>query len=274
MATPSYWATGFKKATTAAFTDVADWLTAIRTMLTATLDAADRWTESPAGTFSSPADPVSGNFMRLIISRTSALRLLFVHTQVVGGISSVTTQGECDISGSSQAELFAGPNHFWTQIQGGDFAGCVYVDPTPEPAGLLTSVSWFKVARNAGQANFDLHADYWMALDGNGDGGFISRARCQGPWFPLGTGGTLGTAAGSAVFFPAVGVTYPINGSNANQKFCGTFPQFVWVDGAVPANTLVSVPIDVGVIGIFQVVSSKVVQSNNGLGPQLAVRAA
>jgi hypothetical protein len=273
MATPSYWATGFKKAQTAAFTDVADWLTAIRTMLTATLDVADRWTESPSGTFTSPADPVSGSQIRLAISRTSAVRLQFVATQIVNSVAVGLTQGECDISGSVQAWIFAGPYHFWTEVPGGDYAGMVGVDTTPEPANLITTYGFFKVARNVGQADFDQHCDYWMAVDGNADGGFISRARCQGPFNVANNSGyEVKTAGGSFVYFPAVGVAYPTNGSNANQRFCGTFPQFVYVDNSWVGGQLVPVPVDVGVIGIFYVCSSKMTNSNANLGPRIAVR--
>ena len=181
-----------------------------------------------------------------------------------------------DFVTSAQANIFCGPKHFWCEytVAGGDFMGAVYVDPTPESPSSLTTVGFCKMAKNIAPADFDLHADYWHGVDANVDGGFILRARAQGPWYPV-NGNTcqLITAGGSFVYFPVVGVTYPTLSSNANQRFCGTFPQFVWVDQTFVGGNLVSVPIDVGVTGVFQVVSSKCITSNGAQGPRLAVRA-
>ena len=276
MAAPSYWNTVFRKSVSAAFTDVADWLTAIRTMLTSTLPVGSRWTESPTNTYVSPADPVSGYTITLVVARTSAVRMFMSCTQTVNGVGYGVLQGECDISGSVQANIFAGPTHFWTESPAGDFGGCVGVDTTPEPPGQITSYVFSKIGRNIVQAVMTVQADYWHAQDGNVDGGLLSRARCQGPYFVANAAGyELKTAAGSFIYFPAVGVTYPTQGVNTNQRLCGIFPQFVWVDSSWTAGQLVPVPVDFGVIGVFQVVTSTVTPSNGGAnGARLAIRVA
>jgi len=275
MAAPSYWNTVFRKSVSAAFTDVADWLTAIRTMLTSTLPVGSRWTEGATNVYTSPADPVSGYTIVLTLARTSAVRMFMSCTQTVNGVGYGVLQGECDISGSVQANIFAGPTHFWTEIPGGDFGGCVGVDTTPEPPGQITSYVFSKMSRNIVQAAFNLQADMWHAQDANVDAGAPVRARCQGPYFVANaTGYEFKTAAGSFIYFPAVGVTYPTQGLNTNQKFCGIFPQFVWVDPSWIGGNLVPVPVDFGVIGVFQVVSSLMTAANNTNGAKLAIRVA
>jgi len=285
MTVPAYWSTEFRKSITAPFTDVASWLTAIRTMLTVTLPVGSRWTESNPGvsnSYTSPADPVNGNVIGMNFTRTSAVRLYMLSFyQVPPAAGAGILQGECDISGTVQANIFAGPFHFWTEVvngglPNGDFMGVVGVATVPEPENQITNFGFGKHSRNVAQNPFNLQADMWMTLDANVDGGFPVRARCQGPYFVANAAGyDLFTAAGSPVYYPAVGVTYPTLGSNANTRFCGTFPQFVWVDKSWLAGQFVPVPIDVGVTGIFQVVSSLMTPSNGGSnGAKLAIRVA
>ncbi len=277
MATPSYWATDFIVATTAPMNDFTDWITAIRTALTVTLPVASRWTESPANTFNSPANPVSGNFMRMVLLRNAANSLQFTFSAVVGGVSSGTIlTGQCFLSvANTPAIIYAGPTHFWTNLTpNDDYAGCVIVDPTPEPAGLVAAPVFARVARNAGTNPLDAHADFWAGVDPNGNTVAVTKARAQGPFYPVDANTCqLITAGGSYVFFPVVGVVYPTGGSDANQRTVGTFPQFVWVDPSFSPGSYVSVPIDVGVIGIFQVLTSKVTTANGTRGAVLAVRA-
>ncbi len=273
MAIPSYWASGFKKSVSAAFTDVADWIVAIRTMLTATLDVADRWVESPAGTFTSPADPISGNQIVLVLVRTSALRMWTTVSQIVGGVTTaMSIPGEADISGASvMASIMAGPRHFWTEINiaFGEFSGIAMADPSPEaPSGFVFAVI-AKAVRAQNTAVLTLNADAWQACPDAQAGDYY---RALGPTFIAAAASQeMKTAGGSNVFFPVAATTWP---TTTASRFIGNLNQFVWVDPGFAAGDLVSVPIDVGVVGVFQVLNSNVTRACLGRGAKLAVRVA
>jgi hypothetical protein len=269
MAIPSYWNTGFKKTTIASFTDVTDWITGIQTMLTATLDVADRWVESPAGTFTSPADPITGNQLVMVLTRTTALRLGAVFKQIVGGVTTaMNATFEADISGTVTATIFAGPKHFWTQSSAGEMLAIVMADPSPEPASGFSAQAIARGFRNSGQAAYSANADVWQGIADTSNGG-IGAVRADGPASIDGGSVDEITAGGSFVYFPVAAVFWA---SITLPLFIGNLFQFVWVDGAsFSAGSFVSVPIDVGVIGVFQVIAGTS-RAQNGNGANLAVR--
>jgi hypothetical protein len=212
--------------------------------------------------------------MSLAISRTSATRLQFIHSQIVSNISTTVMQGACDISGTKQAYIMAGPKHLWTEIGGnGQFFGCVMVDPSPEPAGLISLASFSFVASDTVGNGLNRSADFWSAADINLNINQQTRARAFGPFYVVNNSSNeLITAAGSYVYFPVSGCSYPVAGTATDNRFCGTFAQFVWVERTIAAGSFVSVPIDVGVIGIFQVLTNLITPANNSNGARLAVR--
>lgn len=274
MAVPSYWDTDFAvRVSSGTIANLTALLAEVRAILTVTLPVASRWTESPTGTFTSPLD-ANNNAMRITIFDGGGGTIGVTGIQIVNNGTVTVNTGRCNIGGNSIITIFAGPKHFWMEFgNGGNFFGAVIMDPTPEQVSLYSVNSIFKSSVNQFGGN-DQHADMWAANDPNNDGLATSKARCQGPWYPVNAGGTFQmiTAGGSFVFFPAVGVLYPTNGSNANLVFLGTLVQFVWVDQSYNASVRVSVPIDVGVIGVFQVLGSLVTPSIAGNGPKLAVR--
>jgi hypothetical protein len=272
MAVPPYWNTGFKKTQIAAFTDVADWIVGIRTMLTATLDVADRWVESPANTFTSPAHPVSGNKIVMTFTRATALRLQAAVSQIVNGVTTafVANGFEADIAGSLTAQIMAGPSHFWTESSAvtPEMIGVALSDPSPEASSGFSFGAIVRSARNTGQAAYLLNCDVWQGLP---DAQPVSQPRALGPVFIAAAASQeLKTAGGSNIDLPVAACTWP---TVTRPIFIGNLIQFVWVDQNFAAGSLISVPIDVGVIGIFQVCGG-MTAANSGRGARIAVRVA
>ncbi len=269
MATPAYWATGYKKLTIAAFTDVADWIIGIRTMLTSTLDVADRWVESPANTFTSPADAITGNKVVMALTRTSATALDAAFSQIVGGVTTafVANGFRAQITGSVTATIFAGPKHFWTQSSGTEMLAIAMGDPSPEAPSGFSAQALVRSFRNNGGAGYSTNDDVWQGIPDSGNG-TVGCPRAMSPFFLEGGTQDQATAGGSYFYTPVAAVFWS---TTLISRFIGNLYQFVWVDGTFAAGNFVSVPIDVGVVGVFQVLAG-MSRANGGIGARLAVR--
>lgn len=250
MAVPSYYATSFVRASQGGVMDVADWITLIDTALTVSLPLADRWTKL-GSTYTSPVDPDTGFFIQATITREAADQMrMIVQDQNLA----VVQNGNADINvAGSLVKVFAGPKHLYCEGNG-EWAGCAMVDPSPEAANMPSIVVYANTIRDTGN-NVPFFVDIperWFANDAIGG----RWGRFTGPWFAPnpGANGRLLTAGGSEVVFPVRAIEF--NGPGvANDRFTGNVFQFAWVDYQHSPGSIVSVPIDVGVQGSFEVTS-------------------
>lgn len=282
MAVPPYFATAFLKSVILNITDVNQIITAIRTALTVTLPVGSQWAESPAGTFTSPADPVSGFTMQLVLTRNAALQLFAtVNDQ---NTVAMAKAGVSPDSGTNAA-FYAGPTHFWLQVNSDSSTGHqpswvagVIVDPTPEAKNASNVVVMAKFIVNASFATTNTQLpDLWLAFDAGGNvpnnGGTAGKA--GGPTWSAGNGLTLRmvTAGGTELAVPVVGNIQSVAGTFQHLRQSGIFPQFFWVDKNHLLGALVTVPIDIGVTATFDVIgNSGSFQMNNNGACVLAVR--
>jgi hypothetical protein len=239
---------------------------AIVTLLTTTLSATptgvypngERWTNSPAYTLTAPSDN-GGRFMVVVLVRTTQFRMEFKVSDPGG----VIYDGEIDIAnpGPTVVNIYGAPGFLTVESNNGgtwETAQAVMTDPTPEPLASGTVYVYSRQPRNTTGAlvtNNSLY-DFWMGRYRNG-------TTTAGTYYgfgihPQGTSVTanlnyhIRTQAGSDVVAPAY-----IGSDNSN--FGG-----VWLNGGkaymlliVDANNapgaILTVPIDVGITGQFQV---------------------
>lgn len=268
MAVPSYYATSFVRASQGGVLDVADWITLIDTALTVSLPLADRWTKV-GSTYTSPVDPDTGYFMNVTPTRVSAVQMSFI---VRDQNLTVVKDGAADISGTGDlVKVFAGPKHLYCE-GAGEWAGCAMVDPSPEASNAPSVQVYAKTIRDVGNnvPFFTGVPERWVANDAIGGGW----GRFSGPWYPSTPGDArLLTAGGSEVVFPVRAIAFAGPGV-ANDRFTGNVFQFAWVDRLHTPGSIVSVPIDVGVQGNFEVTNLNTMADAFGLNQscRLAVR--
>lgn len=256
MAVASIFARSFVGVTLGNVTDVQQIIDAVRTTLLTTLAVADRWTEPVGNTFLSPADPVSGARMQILLTRASASEIRFNPTDkdgaAIGSGSSYAIPGFT----AHVCRFYVGPTHFFMQ-QGGagnndlDFM-CVIVDPTPEAMNAANPVVYARANRVFGGGFANQSFESLRCNDGAG-GSYLARMS-----YPEYTGNvahpncTILTAGGSELALPVYLSTSPA-GTLANNRGTGSIPQCVWVDASHAAATRLDIPLDSGVIGVFEV---------------------
>lgn len=249
MAIPDIFASNFAFTSAQMASDVQAWMDAIRTLLTSTLAVGDRWTESPTNTLKSPVDPISGYFMTLVLTRTTALRMRFLIKDQNGN---TVLDGEADITGTEVVKISGGPKHIYTWSTGNEFALATLCDPAPEAPNAPTIVVFCKCRKNGATGadfSFPTIPERWSAF-GDVVGAGINSGRILGPYSTVNTAGAqLYTAGGSAVFTPAACCSLP---AATNPLFEGHAYQLVWADQSVANNGRVEVPIDDGAVGIFE----------------------
>lgn len=243
MAIPNIFASNFAYATVQNVTDVQTWIDGIRTLLTTTLAVADRWTESPTNTLVSPADPVSGYKMTLVLSRITALRMGFVTKDQNG--NTIVSNFEVIATSGETAKISGGPKHIITWgTSGTNFGASTLVDPSPEAANAPTIVVFTKCSHaGGGGVSFGNLPERWNEF------GATSGGAC-GPYFVVSSGSMqCMTAAGSMVYIPVAMAVWTVS---SNPLFVGYAYQMVWADVGIAAPARVEVPIDDGVVGIFE----------------------
>lgn len=256
MAVPSFLDTDFATSTTVNVLDMADVVTEIDTMLTSTLPVASRWTDLGGGEYRCPAQDPSGinRFFSVIFTATSATRLRF---QCKDKSGATFHDGNIDRSGSTTIKIFAGPYHVVVQSSyGTDEMGCCYMsDPTPFGLNQTNVYTFAWTYRNsAGTAYTSNNQDAVASLVANDAGGTTPRARCA-VWYVAGTGGVTDangiSAAGSTLCMPyEISV---INAVSTNVKWAGRAYQHLLVPDALGVGGVLTVPLDDGVTGDFEV---------------------
>lgn len=284
MAIAPYWATAFLKVIVSNVTDVNQIITAFRTAVTITLPLGSQWVESPSGTFTSPADPVSGYTMTLVFTRNAALQLI-ISCKDQNGVT-VMNGGISPVSGLT-VPFYVGPTHFWIQVSNdsvtgvnGSYIAAVIADPTPEAKNASTTVVFAKTVLTSAFATTNVFSpDSWLCIDSAGatpnNGG--TNGLAGGPVWQVGNGLTLKfiTAAGTELAEPVAGNIRTVGNGFTHLRHSGIFPQFAWVDRGHAVGSSVVVPIDIGVTGTFDVVGTPAeLQMNNNGSCLLAVRSA
>lgn len=249
MAVPNIFASNFAYTTFAGVTDVQTIMDGLVTLLTSTLAVADRWTNSPAYTLTSPVDATTGYKMQVVLSRITATRMGFVIKNQDGN---TVLNGEVVISSGETIKVTAGPKHLYLWgTSGTSFGGMTLVDPAPEAPNAPTIVVFGKTSHNTGGAAFSFGTlpERWSCF-GDAIGVGINSGRCLGPYFIVNAAGCqFITAAGSFVYVPAAMCSLP---AANNPQFVGHAYQLMWADSSVGMPARVEVPIDDGVVGIFE----------------------
>jgi len=256
MAIPNAFARSYATTVVVSVADVNQILAAIRTILTATLAVGDRWVETATDVYLSPADPITGNAMKITFTRFAAgeIDMTVVNQNGVGGV----THGINGFVAGQNCKIFAGPTHFMMfrtgVAQDLDFQAYL-VDPSPE-AMNATSPQLFcrsqRAAAGAGANNISLES--FRAIPSDGTGASYN-ARMTIPAFSASPGqvnGSMLTAGGSECVFPVFFVMYPA-GTLANPRGVGQVAQAVWIDQSHTEGQQISFPIDTGVLGTFEV---------------------
>jgi hypothetical protein len=255
MAVASAYARSFGAVTVVTPADVNLIQAAVRTLLTTTLAVGDRWTEVATDVYQSPADPVSGAFMKIAFQRISASEIIFT-VQDKNGTFAFGTYGINGFNGTPSARIFAGPTHFSmyrTDVTDDlDFMAYI-VDPSPEAANASLPVVYCRAMRNNGGGTNNAPIARFRTVPADGYTAYGERLAFPGYSAAYGAGNeTLLTAGGSEVVLPAFMSMYP-GGTNANNRATGQVPQVVWVDQTHTVGQLITVPIDSGVFAVFEV---------------------
>jgi hypothetical protein len=269
MTVPSIFNTDFVRLEDLSCSDVADVVADIGTILTATLPVASRWTDLGSGEYQSPAiDPSGANhYMRILVQKTAATRMRF-HVKNSAGVT--VQDGEIDFTTSMQYRIWAGPYHLAVEFE---YSGPTYevawasmIDPTPLPH---VSIGQY-ITCCARRKNLDgspvgtNYADEALMIDDYGFTNPVSRITT----YEAGSGPVVTglTSAGSKVALPLEMHVYLGGAYNVGKCY-----QMVFLPTTIAYKTTVSVPIDNGVTGDFEV-CGKTVLSYRGV--RLAFRRA
>jgi len=250
----TWYGTSFDYITESLVTDVNTIIGDIRTSLTSTLPSADRWTESPSGTFKSPPD-LRGRFMKVTLTRTSATRLAF---QLSDFNSFQIVNGEIDVAvAGSPVNMYTGPYHLYIEANNGgawEFARATLTDPRPEALDAHPFCTFGNSSRNSSgtllsNAN---HPDYWCFLQE--DSTIVTNVQ----WGTHPTHYNDDTANGHCQSESGADIACPLvlctRSSSLNDYYpAGKAFQAVYVSRDNAPGVQMSIPIDVGVTGNFQV---------------------
>lgn len=247
MSIPSTYDTGFARSEITGKSDVQDLVDAVNTMLTSTLAVADRWTSLGSGEYKAPVDAY-GRTMYVVVTKVSTTRMQFLAKDHKG---STIYNGTIDFATSYTARVWAGPGHLVVEMEYGsttfESAGVVMSDPLPfDPSTVgIYVMAWTR--RNSSGTNVSDDFDKGVCLDGKAADGPVGRLAL----FHSGDSGNAvkgNTEGGSQVVLPAE-LCIDLGGWRSS----GRLYQLAVVPSGVSAKALITVPLDVGVTGIFEV---------------------
>lgn len=256
----TWYGTSFDYVSLGSVTDVQTVINSLRTSLTSTLPAADRWTESPTGTFKTPPD-LRGRFYKIAVAKTTATRMAF---QVFDQDARQIVNGEIQIAGAgSTVNIYTGPYHVFIEANNAgtwEFARACMSDPRPE--ALDAHPIWtFGYAHRDSAGNLTGFGDkpgFWSFLTIGG----TLQSTAEYVMHPCltandSTNAHLMTESGADVAIPVEACTT----SNVIGGYfvCGKLFQLVFVSHDQAPGVSLSIPIDSGVTGNFQVTQMTVV---------------
>lgn len=265
MTVPSFYNTDFRRIEVAGSVDVQDVIDDIIDELTVQLPVASRWTSLGGGAYRSPyQDPTGANrFMSVVLVRDSAVLLSF---QVKDKNGTTVIDRSIQFTTSFTYRIWSGPYHLCVEFEYGtatyEQAFAVMLDPTP--FGLQSVwpyVCAWAARSSAGVADTTNYAiSCWMT------NGVSPSYRIMAS--TLGIDAALKTTGGNDIVLPAeVSVM-----SSSIWYGAGKMYQFAVVSSLIAYKTAMTVPLDSGTTGQFEVLGRQSLGSaNSGL---LAIRKA
>lgn len=265
MAPPSFLNTAFAFQTVTGVTDVTTVRDAVITMITSTLPTTatnvfpngQRWTIVSGTRYKSPVD-AAGRYMEVDFTRLSAGAMNWTVADPTGSI----TTTKMDLSGTTSAEISAGPGHLMVALLNAgtwEVGRAFIADPTPEPLGSTNVYVYATSYRQTG-GSLVTNGNNWTFwgfryLGGTTTG--LSGAAVEASGVPLmpaqdTTGTQLRTQAGSSIAVPQF-VSIPLSAGNDSLRNGGRLYQVITVDSSFTAGQDITVPIDTGSTGVFRV---------------------
>jgi len=277
MSVPSFVDTDFVVTELLGVTDWATVVTAIDTVLTSDLPVASRWTSLGGGEYESPHQDSAGvnRFFGVVVTRISATRF---ELAVKDKFGTTFHTGTIDLGSPAAVKIYAGPYHFAVQsIYAGPTREVAYAfmtDPAPFGLGQSSTFVYAWTKRNSAGTLYGTANQFGAgALVASDQGGTTPRSRSL-LYYMNGIGLTnAGDPSGYSAAGSTLAMPYEISTSfaAANQKWAGRGYQLVVLPSNLTFGTVVTVPLDTGVSGDFEVLGIN--QPSNGIG-SLGIRVA
>jgi len=266
MTVPSFYNTDFRRIEVAGSVDVQDVIDDIIDELTVQLPVASRWTALGGGEYRSPyQDPTGANrFMSVVLTRVSAVLMGF-HIKDKNGTT--IRNGSIQFTTSFTYRIWSGPYHLCVEFEYGtatyEQAYAVMLDPTPFGLqSIWPYVCAWTVRIANGTADVTAYANNCWMTDAVGANARIMMSSLTS------IDATLKTTGGNDIVLPAeVSVS-----SSSTWYGAGKMYQFAVVSSLIAYKTAMTVPLDSGTTGQFEVLGRGSAGANNsGL---LAIRKA
>jgi len=263
---PSFYNTDFRRIEAAGSTDVQDVIDDIIDELTVQLPVASRWTALGGGEYRSPyQDPTGANrFMSVVLVRDSAVLLSF---QVKDKNGTTVIDRSIQFTTSFTYRIWSGPYHLCVEFEYGtatyEQAFAVMLDPTPFGLQSVWPYVCAWAPRNSsGALDVVVFANTCYMTDIAG-----APARIMMSSF-TGIDPALKTTGGNDIVLPAEVAVW----SNSVYYGAGKMYQFAVVSSLIAYKTAMTVPLDSGTTGQFEVLGKQSAgTANSGL---LAIRKA
>lgn len=255
MAVPSCFDTDFLRVALAGITDVQTILDELNDNLTVDLPVASRWTALGGGVYRSPIqDPGGANrFMTITATRASATRITWVVRDQNGN---VVMDGCFDISGTATCVIWTGPYHACVEVlYGGSTTEGGYAfmtDPSPFGMGSAPTYVVGRTRRNSAGTLFGTQTMATWAMNDQ-SGASSMTARMMGFTVNSASVAMRGDTTAGSVAVLAAEVAYSFSASV--RRWSGRGYQVIVVPDFLTAYTEVQVPLDSGVIGVFEVLA-------------------
>jgi hypothetical protein len=266
MTIPSFYNTDFRRIEVAGSVDVQDVIDDIIDELTVQLPVASRWTSLGGGEYRSPyQDPTGANrFMSVTLVRDSAVLLSF---QVKDKNGTTVIDRSIQFTTSFTYRIWSGPYHLCVEFEYGtatyEQAYAVMLDPTP--FGLQSVwpyVCAWATRSSAGVADVTAYACSCWTTDGSTPSYRIMMSILTG------IDPALRTTGGNDIVLPAEVSVY----SSSILYGAGKMYQFAVVSSLIAYKTAMTVPLDSGTTGQFEVLGMASQATNNS--GRLAIRKA
>lgn len=249
MTTPRFLGTDFRRVSLTGVTDVQTIIDEIVEEITLNLPAASRWSDEGGGEYKTPPDS-AGRFMTVTLTRISATRYAF-HVRDQNG--NTVHDGTNDITAPSPARIWSGPHHLIVETIASTFqeiARAIMVDPAPLALSSHARYVYGMNRRNSSGTQINpngFEADWLSADDAGGEAQRIVGLMNSSAFNP---GTVYETVSGTLLILPVLIFAEP---SSNNFDLAGKAFQMIAVEGAISPGTVLTVPVDVGVSGDFEV---------------------
>lgn len=250
MTVPSFYNTDFRRIEVAGSVDVQDVIDDIIDELTVQLPVASRWTSLGGGAYRSPyQDPTGANrFMSVTLTRVSAVLMGF-HIKDKNGTT--IRNGSIQFTTSFTYRIWSGPYHLCVEFEYGtatyEQAFAVMLDPTPFGLqSIWPYVCAWTDRTSVGTADVTPYSNTCYMTD---TPGAVARIMMS----TLGVDVCLRTTGGNDIVLPAEVSVY----SSSIYYGAGKMYQFAVVSSLIAYKTAMTVPLDSGTTGQFEVLGKQ-----------------